>query len=61
MKKLEIIIPFNCDVSITIDNCLIGYSHDYETYRKFFKFPLPEGNWIILDEYREKIILGDIS
>lgn len=66
MKTLEIVIPSYESAEITIDNHLVGYTEryyddgDYSSDR--FSFPLPEGNWRILEEdFRSKIKLGDFS
>jgi len=65
MKTLEITLPYYDGLDISVDNHLIGWINncgwDDTSISDRFSFPLPEGNWKILEETNNKIKLGDYS
>lgn len=66
MKTLEIIVPFYDSVEVSIDNHLVGLVNNWDNMWEehqvgIFSFPLPEGNWRVLEEIGDKIIIGDFS
>jgi len=63
VKKLEIKIPNYQSAMVTTDNHLSGYQDfgDDEVEEDDFRIPLPDGQWRIYQELRNKIILMDYS